>query len=431
MLSTILLGMAVWLPLLMWLPVDFFILPSMRLEQSDQPVMFMPPESMRQYSGRHPTPYVVNEVTVPLTFTVGPLGYMLIIEANNHTVSEDVTPQAAGQEFDNKKAVQALSEWYSNNEIFFQESLNEFGGVLFRNFNLRSAEDFDKVFGNFHSEIGDAQVYVGTAPRKRIENTRHVSSASEIKKFATIPTHLELPYTPVPPRRIYFFAQSPNTPPGGQTVLTDFREVWRQFPEKVKAKVESLGMSYERWYFNRDKGRKMDVLKTKSWQDMFDTTDKAVAESLAAKENFTVGWNENEEIRLTHDAVCVRNHQHTGDEYWSTHFNVLHGPTFAVPFAWSAQIFQSKQSAFMALIFHAIVMTRAWLGYGFGHNMLYGDGSEIAWDDAMEIRRTISRQSWIYDHQIGDLVMLDNHRLAHGRTPWFSGDRTVLVALYH
>ena len=33
-------------------------------------------------------------------------------------------------------------------------------------------------------------------------------------------------------------------------------------------------MSYERWYFNRDKGRLMDVLKTKSWQDMFDTTEK-------------------------------------------------------------------------------------------------------------------------------------------------------------
>lgn len=405
------------------------MLPFMRLEQSDRPVMFMSPESMRPYDGPHPTPYVVNEVTIPLTFTVGPLGYMLIIAADNHTLSGD-TEVVESEESDNK-AVRSLSEWYSNNENFFQESLNEFGGVLFRNFNLQSPEDFDQVFGNFHADMDDAQVYVGTAPRKRIANTRHVSSASEIKRFATIPTHLELPYTPVPPRRIYFFAQNPNTPPGGQTMLTDFREVWRQFPENVKAKVESLGMSYERWYFNRDKGRKMDVLKTKSWQDMFDTTDRAVAESLAAKENFTVAWNDNGEIQLTHDAVCIRKHQHTGDEYWSTHFNVLHGPTFAVPFAWSAQIFQSKQSAFMALISHLIVTARAWLGYGYGHNMLYGDGSEISLDEAMEIRRTISRQSWIYDHQIGDLVMLDNHRLAHGRTPWFDGDRTVLVALYH
>lgn len=66
---------------------------------------------------------------------------------------------------------------------------------------------------------------MGTAPRKRISETRFVSSASEIKKIATIPTHLELPYTPEPPRRIYFFAQQPNPGQGGQTVLTDFREV--------------------------------------------------------------------------------------------------------------------------------------------------------------------------------------------------------------
>ena len=73
------------------------------------------------------------------------------------------------------------------------------------------------------------------------------------------------------------------------------------------------------------------------------------------------------------------------------------------------------------------------LGYGYGHNMLYGDGTEISWDDAMEvsyislryylfflcmsssvthqhdfiqIRRTISRQSWIYDHQVMLIVII-------------------------
>jgi hypothetical protein len=35
---------------------------------------------------------------------------------------------------------------------------------------------------------------------------------------------------------------------------------------------------------------------------------------MAAKENFTVTWNEKDEIKLTHDAVVVRRHQNTGDE---------------------------------------------------------------------------------------------------------------------
>lgn len=35
---------------------------------------------------------------------------------------------------------------------------------------------------------------------------------------------------------------------------------------------------------------------------------------MAAKENFTVTWNDKDEIKLTHDAVVVRRHQNTGDE---------------------------------------------------------------------------------------------------------------------
>ena len=35
---------------------------------------------------------------------------------------------------------------------------------------------------------------------------------------------------------------------------------------------------------------------------------------MAAKENFTVTWNEKDEIKLTHDAVVIRRHQNTGDE---------------------------------------------------------------------------------------------------------------------
>ena len=101
-------------------------------------------------------------------------------------------------------------------------------------------------------------------------------------------------------------------------------------------------MSYEGWYFDEEKGRLMDPLKTKSWQAMFNTTDRGiksnyshfcifvllshvntqgVAEALAAKENFTVSWNSKNEIQLTHDAVCIREHQHTQEEVnaYTTH----------------------------------------------------------------------------------------------------------------
>ena len=170
MLSTVLLGMAVWIPLLVWLPVDFFILPSMKLEVSDRPVMTTGEsivEALKPYGGELPSPYMIDGVTIPLTFHVGPLGYMLIITAENKTVCEsdsgicvnaDADADARSEGVDGD--VKALSEWYTTNELFFQNSLDEYGGVLFRNFNLKSAEDFDRIISNFHPDMLDSQVRI-------------------------------------------------------------------------------------------------------------------------------------------------------------------------------------------------------------------------------------------------------------------------------
>lgn len=431
-----LLFMASLVPLLLvLLPVEFFILPSMRLSPADYPCISTPNSTVHanmkkinnfdvsnDFEGPYPSPLLRGNETVAISYSVGPLGYHVMISADydKANIAKDIVISP----------VELLSKWYLDNEDVFQEILNRYGGVVFRNFGLNDVQEFDQVMSKFHPDLSSS-VYVGTAPRKKILGTEHVSSASEVRRFATIPTHLELPYTPSPPRRIYFFAEKPNDPPGGQTVLTDFREVWRKLPAELKDKIARKGMSYERWYFNKDKGRCFDPLKTKSWQDMFASDDREVARALAAKENFTASWNEAGDICLTHGAVTVRRHQHTNEEYWSTHFNVLHGATFAVPFAWSAQIFRSKESALLALAMHAIVTLRNALGYGFGHDMVFGDGTAVSWEEAMQIRRAISRESLIYDHQVGDLVMLDNHRIAHGRSPWFKGDRKVYVALYH
>lgn len=147
---------------------------------------------------------------------------------------------------------------------------------------------------------------------------------------------------------------------------------------------------------------------------------------------FEVHWADNGDILLHHKAVISRNHEASGDEYLNLHFNVLHGNTFYVPFLWSAQVFHSKSSILLGYLMWAWVEARKLLGFEYGHDMVYSDDmSEVSWEDAMTLRRAISKQTWIYDHQAGDLVMLDNHRIAHGRSPYFSGPRKVLVGIYN
>ena len=166
-------------------------------------------------------------------------------------------------------------------------------------------------------------------------------------------------------------------------------------------------------------------------QSMFLTSDKEVVRKMASEQGYNATWDEKDDLLLKHTAVITRINKQTNTEFWCTHFNVLHASTVAIPYAWDAQILQSKSSALLALFFHFWVNGRKYFGYHYGANTLYNDDeSEIEWDEALHIREVISKNTWIYDYKDDDVVMLDNHRLAHGRTPWFNGKRSVLVA-YH
>jgi hypothetical protein len=62
------------------------------------------------------------------------------------------------------------------------------------------------------------------------------------------------------------------------------------------------------------------------------------------------------------------------------------------------------------------------------YNTYYGDGTPI--DDSIiaEIREAYRQETILFPWQHGDLLMLDNMLVAHGRSP-FVGPRKILVAM--
>ena len=59
----------------------------------------------------------------------------------------------------------------------------------------------------------------------QVEGCKYVHTASEFPGWRIVPAHMEMSFRRDPPRKIFFFAESPNTSPGGETPLVDFRQV--------------------------------------------------------------------------------------------------------------------------------------------------------------------------------------------------------------
>jgi len=61
-------------------------------------------------------------------------------------------------------------------------------------------------------------------------------------------------------------------------------------------------------------------------------------------------------------------------------------------------------------------------------NVYYGDGSSIETEVLEEINRAYLKARFNPKWQKGDVLLLDNLLMAHGRMP-FKGDRNVLVTM--
>ena len=62
------------------------------------------------------------------------------------------------------------------------------------------------------------------------------------------------------------------------------------------------------------------------------------------------------------------------------------------------------------------------------HDISYGDGSPIADSDIQLIRDILWDEAAQFRWEAGDLLIVDNERLAHGRRA-YTGPRRVLVSL--
>ena len=301
-----------------------------------------------------------------------------------------VTPGQSGS------TPESLVEWLARPQHEWKELLRSHGGLVFRGFDLGSAEVLERLIRALGS---DPLSYVGgNSPRTKVGDKAYTST--EFPADQRISMHNELSYASSWPAWIMFLCVTPPAS-GGATPMACSRRMLDLLPQDLVARFEEKGLMYLQTLPGRPGfGR--------TWQETFETTDPAIVEEHLGASGTEFEWVSRGRLKIRYRRNAIERHAVTNERVWFNQADQWH-PSQLQP--------QLRE-----------VLQKVVEPQDFPHNVVFGDGSPISDEDAGTIRQVYWDSSISFPWQRGDLMLLDNMLVAHGRDA-FQGPRKILVAM--
>jgi Taurine catabolism dioxygenase TauD, TfdA family len=272
--------------------------------------------------------------------------------------------------------------------------LHEAGGILFRGFGFAGEADFEAFASSFDHELLTYD-YAST-PRTKLNN--RVYTSTEYPAHQVIPLHNEQSYSQNWPMKIWFHCVLAS-PVGGETPIADSRLIYQQLDPVIRQRFADKRLMYVRNY-----GNGLDL----PWQNAFSTDDRAQVERFCRASNIEFHWKDDGELSTRQVCQAVAQHPVTGDWVWFNQAHLFHISNLA----------PAVRETLISIVGEE----------GVPRNVFYGDGSPIETEALEHVRSVLQRTQVTFPWQAGDVLMLDNMLVAHGRST-FSGARKVVVAM--
>jgi hypothetical protein len=312
--------------------------------------------------------------------------------------SEDYLPLIVQWASDGGSGSEALQHYYQESRDLIEQVLLERGAILFRGFGIDQQEVFQRTVGSLPGQMLN---YVdGNSPRKKLASGVYTSTEYPPELFISM--HNELSYSEKWPSRLFFCCVTAPQE-GGETPLADSRSILRSLGPRLAGEFAEKGVRYIR---NLHGGRGYGP----SWQATFETQDPAMVESLCNEGKTHFEWRPDGGIRLWNVRPGVAPHPRTGEMVWFNQADQFHPSTHP------AQIYQALLTLYKGREDQ------------FPQNATFGDGTPIGVELLAEVRSTIQKEIRSFAWQQGDLLMVDNMLVCHGRNP-FKGARKILVSM--
>jgi alpha-ketoglutarate-dependent taurine dioxygenase len=286
-----------------------------------------------------------------------------------------------------------LASWVAHHRAQIEQLLRVHGGLRFRGFGPMTPDRLREVL----QAIGSEPLAYGERSSPRLEVSDRVYTSTEHPADQPIFLHNENSYQQTWPLRIAFACVVPSGT-GGETPVADVRRVLRAISPRTRAAFAERQVMYIRNF--------RDGLGL-PWRTVFQTDDRAAVEAYCAAAALTTEWI-GDRLRTRAVRPAIRRHPLTGEDVWFNHALFFHHAS------WDPAVRDALlgQHAPDDLPSHAC----------------YGDGAAIEPDVLDEVRAAYDAATICEPWQPGDLVLLDNMLVAHGRRP-FTGARTIIAAM--
>ncbi|ANY09293.1 TauD/TfdA family dioxygenase [Pseudonocardia sp. HH130630-07] len=288
----------------------------------------------------------------------------------------------------------SAADWCERHEDALGDLVDEHGAVLVRGLALRTVADVAGVA----ARLGGTAYTEREAVAARTVLADGVHSSTPWPARQPMCAHHELSYVLETPATLLFAClRAPQT--GGATPLVDTARVVDELPTGLVDRIERDG-----WLLIRNYGEEIGA----SWQQAFGTDDRAEVERYCRANAIGTEWNAEGGLRTRQRRHGVLEHPGTGEKVF---FN---------------QIAFLSEHAMDPEVREFLVEVHGPDGLPF--TTRFGDGTPVPADVVEAINDAHERHTVREPWQDGDLLVVDNLRVAHGRDP-YTGEREVVVAM--
>jgi alpha-ketoglutarate-dependent taurine dioxygenase len=288
-----------------------------------------------------------------------------------------------------------LLSFASNRHTQILEDLAHHGAVLLRGLAGTGVEALGPVAETLAPPLMEYQDRA--AHRSQIAG--HVYTSADYPPGHELFLHNEATYALRFPRRLFLHCIT-SAESGGETPIADSTKICARLAPDILRAFARRGVRYVRNFGTGAFGP--------TWQNAFQTTDRDELERYCRAAGIEFEWLDDERLRTKQTRPALIRHLKSGRPVWFNHAATLHVSTLpAGPRRTILKLFSEES---------------------YPCNTYYGDGATIEPAVLDAIRDAYRKESTTFEWQPGDLLVLDNLRVAHGRYA-FKGSREVLAVL--